>query len=102
MQVSTRNLVNRALDYAVQRALNPLSLAPASTEFFINYSTDEDLVSDLMHTYNITVRQRDSDWIASMQTAVESGPTREIAVCQCLVASQIGEFIDIPDDLLFG
>ncbi len=100
MQTQTRNLVNRALDYAVECALNPLAPKP-SIKFFINYSGDEDLVSDLMQTYGITVRQRDTDWLATMQTAVESGPTREIAVCQCLVASQIGETIDIPDELLF-
>lgn len=99
MKVKTANLIDRALDYAVALALNPTELP--NIAYLADYSQDIDLANDLIETYGIVVRQRGADWIATMQISIECGPTREIAVAQCFAVSRLGEFVEIPDELLF-
>ena len=98
MRVMTSTLVDNALNYAVIHALT----GEKPSGYLEDYSNDEDLVNVLIDTYSIQVRQRSVDWVAQMNTVVESGPTREIAVCQCFAVSVLGEYTDIPDELLIG
>ncbi|CAB4129819.1 Bacteriophage P22, NinX [uncultured Caudovirales phage] len=106
MKTNTRDLVNKALDWAVTLALDPTAKLTSST-FILSYSTDVDFANVIIETYSILVSDKGTHWAATMETldkmepTTESGPTREIAAMQCFAVAKLGDSVEIPDELLF-
>lgn len=107
MKTNTRDLVGKALDYAVTKSMNPKFEYGDST-YILPYSTDKDYADVVIATYDILVHQTGNFWTASIENlrhlepTVESGPTREIAAMQCFAVSRLGDNVDVPDSLLFA
>ena len=106
MIVNTRDLVGRALDWAVTKSLNS-KVEYTPTTYILEYSTDETIANVIIATHQILVKRNSAGWVAakeceaSYEHTIESGPTREIAAMQCFAVSRLGETVDIPDELLF-
>lgn len=107
MKTNTRDLVGKALDYAVTKAMRSDFLYEEST-YLLPYSTDREYAEVIIATYNILVHQTGDMWVAavenlqSLEAVMETGPTREIAAMQCFAVSRLGDAVDVPDNLLFA
>ena len=107
MKTNTRDLVGKALDYAVTKAMKSDFVYEEST-YLLPYSTDREYAEVIIATYNILVHQTGDHWTAAIENlqrlepTVESGPTREIAAMQCFAVSRLGDFVEVPDNLLFA
>ena len=128
MKVKTADLIGLALDWAVAKAegLNPNSdpkvrrqyvgypgFAEANGFGYVikHYSTDWSQGGPIIEREKLEVRANDYEWQAfcfgfpvakahSGQKVWASGPTPLIAVMRTLVASKLGEEVDVPDELV--
>lgn len=102
MKTRTRDLTGKALDWAVALALNP-DLQYRESIHLLEYSTEAQCADVIIHVYDIEVRFNITNWTAVIHSdgTVESGPTREIAAMQCFAVSRLGEFTEVPDNLMF-
>ena len=106
MNINTKDLVGKALDYAVTRALNP-NFEYGEGVYLTPYSTDKNCADVLINAHGIRVSQTANVWTASLENLqglkpiTESGPTREIAAMQCFAVSRLGVKVDVPDELLY-
>ena len=106
MKTKTNNLVGKALDWAVTVALNP-EVKSTESSYILNYSTDPTAADVIIATFAITTQKRENDWSATIMgsngfsVSTEYGPTREIAAMQAFAVYKIGEYIDVPPELLF-
>lgn len=107
MKTNTRDLVGRALDYAVTKAMAP-KFEYDDTTYLLPYSTDKEYADVVIATYDILVHQTGEIWVAAIESlqhieaVMESGPTREIAAMQCFAVSRLGDTVEVPDNLLFA
>ncbi|AOM40521.1 phage protein NinX family protein [Xenorhabdus hominickii] len=129
MKIKTSELTGRALDYAVALAIggtvnedNTEVQAPNRDYFVSNVgkytlkpSTDWEQCGQLMDKYcksfGMVQRRANKTWNAfaygkpwhgqdTMRLA--SGDTLQIAFCRAVVAAQLGDEVDIPDELMEG
>jgi hypothetical protein len=97
MKTKTSELTGAALDWAVAVALkeDPTMDAPYSTEWaFGGPIIERELIC-------INPDSPRNQWMAITNNAeiVEFGPTPLIAACRCLVASRLGDEVEIPEEL---
>jgi Protein of unknown function (DUF2591) len=118
MKIKTNELTDRALDWAVERALGTSEFWFAPDEFKpqyesgeSHYSTDWSQGGPIIEREKITSLCIDNDWCAvkGIKYAVTGrepdtlirvfGPTPLVAAMRCYVASKLGDIIDIPEEL---
>ena len=71
-------------------------------------STDWSQGGPIIEREGIHIKKHPSDWIALpydsvfSEEAYQQGPTPLVAAMRCFVASQLGDEVDVPDELLQG
>lgn len=119
MKIKTQDLIGPALDWAVW-SIEFKNAGHGDDELLVRAlrqhyepSTSGDTVIDIMEREGICVdagddnyppERRWSAWYA-LDAPVRAedevvGPTVRIAVCRCFVASNLGDEIDVPEELL--
>ena len=107
----TGELTGLALDWAVARAEGQLIDLIASpgmrrdyiTRFIAGYYHPSVMWSQagpIIERNKIELIVEDGQWYGRSSTHGVHGPTPLIAAMRCLVASQLGEEVDIPEELL--
>ncbi|MBD2797706.1 DUF2591 family protein [Xenorhabdus sp. 18] len=118
MKLKTSELTGRALDYAVLRVkLDGLignTLIGACINGGYSPSTDWKLCGQLIERYLDDLTHMGclgSHWVASLRTSttdnfpfhkVGTGVTPQVAICRAVVSAQLGDEVEIPDELLEG
>lgn len=122
MKVKTADLIGPALDWAVAECLGAtrIQLYEYNGRRMIRVSLPEDIHAPwepsrywgqggpLIQRECLDVRvfaehgalDGGPYWISERHPAVGHGPTPLIAACRCLVASRLGDEVDIPDELV--
>jgi hypothetical protein len=112
MKIKTSELTGHALDWAVEKAQNtPVSdldlVKLVLTMDCYKRSTDWAQGGPIIEREGIWTRTTDEGeddpsclWRAELPyRAVEVGPTQLIAAMRCYVASELGDEVDVPDEL---
>jgi hypothetical protein len=116
MNIKTSDLIGPALDWAVAKAsgyyMPPMDEHKDAWFASRRFSTDWSQGGPIIERERITSLCIDNDWCAvkGIKYAVTGrepdtlirafGPTPLIAAMRCYVASQLGDEVDIPDELL--
>ncbi|MCP9269693.1 DUF2591 domain-containing protein [Xenorhabdus sp. XENO-1] len=121
MKIKTSELTGRALDWAVARAdgrgvkINELGYVFVKDRRSIGVyspSTNWRECGQLIEEYldDVTyVGRKDNHWVASCKAVtvddfsiwkVQEGQTPQIAICRAVVAAQLGDEVEIPDELM--
>jgi hypothetical protein len=101
MKLKTTELQGAALDWAVAKCEVGDAINDIDDPHF--YSTDWALAGPIIEREGITVRRyTDALWDASIGRLdyVADGPTPLIAAMRCYVASQLGDEVEVPDELI--
>ena len=104
MKIKTSELQGVALDWAVARCELGEAINEVDDPHF--YSTDWALAGPIIERENILIGlcYEGEDWIATRikpPAASEArGPTMLIAAMRCYVASQLGDEVEVPSDLM--
>ncbi|WP_258087442.1 DUF2591 domain-containing protein [Xenorhabdus bovienii] len=111
MKIKTSELTGRALDWAVALAdgfdINSLIGMPQLTP---EYSTDWSECGQLIekHHVELNFNSVSKEWSAyifsfeELESVIEDGESPTIAICRAVVAAQLGDEVDIPDELVEG
>ena len=100
MKIKTMELTGAALDWAVTRIEHP----EYPLDVTIEYSKDWDYGGPIIERWVSDLSQR-GEWYAQIQIndvpeyAQATGPTPLVAAMRCYVASQLGDEVDVPDEL---
>lgn len=123
MKIKTSELTDKALDWAVAKALGRRvelnhqytedkkfegwwQLGPNNWQPLSNYSTDWAQGGPIIEREGINAYQmQDGAWQANLDygmvdEAIYHGPTPLIAAMRCYVASRLGDEVDVPEELL--
>jgi hypothetical protein len=114
MLVKTSELIDTSLDYAVAKCegQNPRIVIVGSAVIVNNdgrqspsYSTDWSQGGPIIEKEEINLRMyytQGAGWFAFKKALSfkQAGPTPLIAAMRCLVASKMGDNVEIPDELL--
>lgn len=101
MLMQTKDLLPPALNWAVAKALGEYRPVPVPA-----YSTDWSQGGPIVERHEIELRIKDGEWFAECwlssmtKHATEEGPTPLIAAMRCYVAAELGDEVDIPEELL--
>ena len=114
MKVQTQYLTGTALDWAAAICVG----GDVRTEFgvFLNRghgfeyfspSANPEQAERIIKSKRITIKLSDGyggpayKWAASVESGhMATGPTKSIAALRCLVASQLGDEVDVPEELV--
>lgn len=118
MKVKTSELTGPALDWAVWTAAGGAAAYPktasgkaflklwnSNSAKYIHPSTDWSQGGPILEREGInTYQMQDSTWQANLDygmvdEAIYHGPTPLIAAMRCVVASKLGEEVEVPDEL---
>jgi hypothetical protein len=116
MRISTQNLIGPTLDWAVAKCCNAL---PASyddwKQTWPHYSASYAHAGPLMDQLDMDThspRPYWKNWLAYVptwdgqngmnETCMMTGPTRLVAAMRCYVYALMGEWVDVPDELVAG
>ncbi|MGJ0636831.1 phage protein NinX family protein [Xenorhabdus bovienii] len=107
MKIKTSELTGKALDYAVAMANN--FRACNGHLCIYSPSTDWSQCGELIDKYNIELVNELLDcvlfWSANCNYVSDDyldGQTPQIAICRAVVAAQLGDEVEIPDELVEG
>lgn len=119
MKIKTADLIGRPLDYAVAqcRGLAPyfdgeslcLYRSQGNDPPCPEFSTEGDFAFDIMEREKIAaIPLGENSWSTEHANNFEGdwgtntyeGPTLRIAVCRCFVASELGDEVEVPDELV--
>lgn len=112
MKVKTAELSVRALDWAVAEIKGRKRITTTRKEFGLNvaknilppYSTEWAWCGPLISEFGVWVSETPVTHQASCETNggryVLQGDTPQIAICRAVVASKLGDTVDIPDELM--
>lgn len=116
MIIRTQDLTGSALDWAVAKAVCPESLKnscnlngfPYWSEGWLwngSPSTDWNQCGQLIDRHKVDMHFAGYAWMAQAETLSKEshlacyGDTPLIAICRAIVACELGESVDIPDEL---
>jgi hypothetical protein len=102
MKIKTDKLIDKALDWAVWACESPNDPLLRERRKCPPYSTNRAESDPLIEREEITIQQspeRDC-FMAHNNGPAYEGPTPRIAALRCLVASKLGDEVDVPDELL--
>ncbi|MDE9571291.1 phage protein NinX family protein [Xenorhabdus bovienii] len=124
MKIKTSELTGRALDWAVCLAIggtanedNTEVQAPNNGYYLLSNgkgnftpSTDWSQCGELIekHRVELDFNSVSEEWSAyifnfeELESVIEDGDTPQIAICRAVVATQLGDEVDIPDELVEG
>lgn len=69
--------------------------------FIKKYSTDWSQCGYLIDRFDVDISPQYPGYFASAKMGIRSfGDTRQIAICRAVVASKLGDEVDIPDELM--
>ena len=115
MKIKTAELIGPTLDWAVAQCEgyeydteSGLLYSHEEPHFFKRYSSDWAQGGPLLERECLDVRvfaehgapDGGPYWISERHPAVGHGPTPLIAAMRCLVASRLGDEVDVPDELV--
>ena len=101
MKIKTQDLTGAALDWAVAKALNLDYYQPDYGPSEPEFSTDWAQGGPIIDRTGILFRGEAGDytaWIVEPYAKV-AGPTHLIAAMRCFVASELGDEVEIPEEL---
>lgn len=106
MKVKTSELTGRALDWAVAQSGSDGTLGFWSNPDW-SPSTKWEHGGPIIEREKISVWARGNEWAAesfipNQQGHEQTGPAPLIAAMRCYVASQLGDEVDVPDEILEG
>jgi hypothetical protein len=99
MKIKTSELTGAALDWAVAVCEKNWTFEPDGCD---SYSTDWAQGGPLIERNLITIFRHDEEWFAHSQLSMPEdfpGDTPLIAAMRCYVASQLGDEVEIPEEL---
>ena len=112
MKIKTSELTGEALNWAVQKAERPGKRMLSPIDYcgkwkFGGPIIEREKIDIGIDDWNWKGRPKDSPWVAAhslMREAMEEdipsfGPTPLIAAMRCLVASKLGDVVDIPAEI---
>ena len=105
MRIKTNQLTGDALDWVVTKIEAERKLFTIYPQYITSYSTNWAQGGPIIEREGISVARRGdhsfSPWGAVLQKFEfeEEGPTPLIAAMRCYVASKLGDYIDIPEEL---
>ncbi|MDE9527949.1 phage protein NinX family protein [Xenorhabdus bovienii] len=117
MKIKTSELTGRALDWAVAKSIGlPAIVTPFGNliiegmEEDYTPSTDWSQCGELIekHRVELDFNSVSEEWSAyifnfeELESVIEDGDTPQIAICRAVVATQLGDEVDIPDELVEG
>ena len=97
--MKTAELTGAALDWAVAVCEKNWTFEPDGCD---SYSTDWAQGGPLIERNLITIFRHDEEWFAHSQLSMPEdfpGDTPLIAAMRCYVASQLGDEVEIPEEL---
>jgi hypothetical protein len=100
MNIKTSELTGVALDWAVSKCEKNWTFEPDGCD---SYSTDWAQGGPIIERERIEIFTHDEEWFAySSNSKPEDfpGDTQLIAAMRCYVASQFGDTVDIPEELV--
>ncbi|WP_338803622.1 phage protein NinX family protein [Xenorhabdus griffiniae] len=115
MKIKTTALTGRALDWAVALAIGAATRIVPSGRTWMelnawyvsnrgNYNfkptTDWRRCGELIEEYKIQLQHSEHIWFASCKRLFSLGRTPQIAICRAVVAAQLGDEVEIPDELV--
>ncbi|MDE9480010.1 DUF2591 domain-containing protein [Xenorhabdus bovienii] len=119
MKIKTSELTGRALDWAVAKAdgrgvkINELGYVFVNDNRSIGVyspSTDWAKCGELIekHRVELDFNSVSEEWSAyifnfeELESVIEDGDTPQIAICRAVVAAQLGDEVEIPDERVEG
>ncbi|CAM3637325.1 phage protein NinX family protein [Xenorhabdus thuongxuanensis] len=119
MKIKTSALTGRALDWAVAMAIGAKPVAwekrgkvlelpnrdyfVAADGYFYTFkpTTDWAQCGQLIEAYKVKSEHSEHIWYASCKRRMLAlGRTPQIAICRAVVAAQLGDEVEIPDELV--
>ena len=98
MKIKTTELQGAVLDWAVAKCELGEAINEIDDPHF--YSTDWALAGPIIEREKMTLEWTGEDWMAYIRHDEEYfGPTPLIAAMRCYVASQLGDEVEVPDEL---
>ena len=102
--MKTSELTGPALDWAVATANSSGLILPSwflGSDYALKYSTDWAQGGPIIERERIEVIIWQDVWSAMMRSSTQQdGPTPLIAAMRCLVASKLGDEVDVPEELI--
>ena len=96
MNIKIQDLTGAALDWAVNQ-IEECCDDPNAPPFSTNWAQG----GPIIERERIEIEWTGEDWMGTMRHDEEFfGPTPLIAAMRCYVASQLGDEVDIPDELV--
>ncbi|MDE9566301.1 DUF2591 domain-containing protein [Xenorhabdus bovienii] len=116
MKLKTSELTGQALDWAVAKSIGLPAIVTPFGNLIIkgmeDYtpSTDWAQCGELIekHHVELNFNSVSEEWSAyifnfeELESVIEDGDTPQIAICRAVVAAQLGDEVEIPDELVEG
>ena len=101
MKIKTNQLTGAALDWAVTKIEAERKLFTIYPQYITPYSTDWAQGGPIIEREKTAIKENGyGHWFAKVGAGKwMHGPTPLIAAMRCYVASKLGDYIDIPEEL---